>query len=122
MSPEWVRQVRLWRRESPAIRRARRPYSGRGEILTSSDVKLLWCCWVAARLAVMRRTKRSRARTVQSAAIRLRVELRKPAPRKHVHALPFGDMPLSASSLSACGFLDKCASPMPRSTLGALEN
>ena len=43
MSPEWVRQVRLWRRDSPSIRRARRIYSGRGEILTSSGVKLLWC-------------------------------------------------------------------------------
>src|SRR5262249_9752662 len=42
MSPEGVRQVRLWRRGSPSSRRALRIDSGRGEILASAGVKLLW--------------------------------------------------------------------------------
>ena len=33
-----------------------------------------------------------------------------------------GAMPLSASSLSAISDLDRCSSPMPRSTWGALVN
>jgi hypothetical protein len=33
-----------------------------------------------------------------------------------------GPMPLSLSSLIACSFFDKCDSPMPRSTFGALVN
>jgi hypothetical protein len=34
----------------------------------------------------------------------------------------FGTMPLSVSSLIAFSFFDRCASPMPRSTFGALVN
>jgi hypothetical protein len=33
-----------------------------------------------------------------------------------------GAMPLSASSLTAASVFDRCASPMPRSTCGALVN
>jgi hypothetical protein len=36
--------------------------------------------------------------------------------------LHFGAMPLSASSLIAASFFDRCASPMPRNTFGALVN
>lgn len=36
--------------------------------------------------------------------------------------LQFGAMPLSASSLIAASFFDRCASPMPRNTFGALVN
>lgn len=36
--------------------------------------------------------------------------------------LQFGAMPLSVSSLIAFSFFDRCASPMPRNTFGALVN
>jgi hypothetical protein len=45
-------------------------------------------------------------------------------PEKMLGASPVqsGAMPLSASSFMAFGFLPRWVSPMPRSTLGALEN
>lgn len=33
-----------------------------------------------------------------------------------------GTIPLAASSLRACAFLESCIRPMPRSMFGALEN